>query len=487
MTEPGTWTVEPPTVLLPSRPRRQRVQAQSHTEQLFYRANGSLHRELSLIHRRLLRRVTEQTANLYCRDFLRFEVYIQTTHGLGWDAPPQVIRQVAQHYLRNHGAHLTKRSDEWLVFPEHNNPHSSVEGRQNLRLVLESLRAVYGVAMRLGLYRHPEDPFTKEFTRDVAAQRPAPQPPSWSGLSRPPINRKQPSHYFVFRGGYWNPAHLIDPMGLYERVTAAFEQPDLPLRDRLITRILFEGGPRVSEACALTVQGWAYALPGTSPFSRSFKLPNKGQGDRARKPVHVSVDTGMLLRQYFVTERRALDPLTGEFSAWCESMGAEESPEQYQAFLRATGRTMMPVPVFLNHSGRPYTANAFRKGAWRPRLAAAGLAARPHQARHWFVTTYLQAIELMFQGQPEEYYRHRQALGQYMGWAFPDRMLQIYDQTLSDQRVHGRLADVSAWLQRLHAQGQFAAVLSTPRPTGPQTQPGPLARRVAHLNQGVLQ
>lgn len=473
-------TEDPPSILLPTRPRRHQLRIDGTTHQLFYRADGTLHRELSLIYRRLLRRVGEQTANLYCRDFLAFEAYAHTVP-VNWDAPPGVLRQVARGYFRRSGASIRERSDDWLIYLQPDDTTSPVAERQNLRLVMESLRSVYRAASRLGLYPHPEDPFTKPFVAEFSRSQ-SPQPPSWSGLTLPTA-RNQPDRYFIFRGGYWTPAHLLDPAGFYEGVTAAFAAPHASLRDQLIVRILFEGGPRVSEACTLSIQGWAAPLAGSAPFSASFKVANKGQGPAARKWVHVSPATGDLLREYFVTERRALDPLDAEFSAWCLHRGSEPLPETYLLFLRATGRSPAETAVFLNQLGKAYSANAFRKGAWRPRLAAAGLAARPHQARHWFVTTYLRAIEVLYQGKSEAYHQHRQSLGAYMGWAEPDRMLQAYDQTLTEQRVQDRLAEVTIWLQQLHAQGHFAAVLGTQAPA--QTlSAGPLSQRLTRLNRG---
>lgn len=480
MCEPCSPTAHPPSILLPTRPRRHQVRLDGATHQLYYRADGSLHRELSLIHRRLLRRVGEQTAILYCRDFLAFERYAHTV-SVNWDAPPSILRQVARGYFRRSGAYIRERSDDWLIYPQPDDATTPCAERQNLRLVMESLRSVYRAADQLGLYPHAEDPFTKPFAAEISRPR-SPQPPSWSGLT-PPTARHQPDRYFVFRGGYWTPAHLLDPAGFYAQVTAAFTAPQVSLRDQLIVRILFEGGPRVREVCALSIQGWAAPLTGSTPFGASFKVANKGHGPAARKWVHVSPGTGELLREYFGTERRALDPLDDEFTAWCLHRSSEPTPEAYLLFLRSTGRSAAETAVFLNRLGRAYSANAFRKGAWRPRLAAAGLAARPHQARHWFVTTYLQAIEVMCQGQMEAYHQHRQALGAYMAWADPERMFQAYDQTLTEHRIQDRLVEVTTWLQHLHARGHFAAVLGAPsRVSAPSA--GPLAQRLTRLNRG---
>lgn len=419
------------TILLPSRKRRQQV-ANSDTL-LFYDDRGALQPELSLIHQRLQREVTGATATIYCRDFQAFMRYLKHLD-LDWLAPPAVIRQTVADYLRHQEVSLRAQGDHWQV-----HSHDSPGRGRDLRVVVESLRAVYRTARRLGLYAHPDDPLTK--LRLPRQRSGPPQPPSRSGLTKPLMTRMDRSHYFLFQNGSWVPQHLLEP-NLYERLLDAFKGGNL--RDLIILRLLLETGARVSEICTLTVRGWSQTVTGNTPFGTTFRVANKGLGTTPRKLVSCSATTSALMQHYFANDRQEQDPLWKEFRAWRQS--ANMSPEAYHSFLTATGRD---APLFANQQGRPYTTNAWRKGAWRPRLAAAGLSLRPHQLRHWYVSTSLRAISDKYRNNPVAYNERRQALGRYMGWAAPERMLAVYDQSLSETRMIELVSDVTSHLQML--------------------------------------
>ncbi|GGO38004.1 hypothetical protein GCM10008949_43980 [Deinococcus humi] len=442
---------------------------------LVYRGSGELHSDMTLIYRRLTRFIKPASAKQYVRHALHFEDYLMSI-GLCWNSPPQPLRQAGRQYLAAHGARLTERSDHWRAEPD-----PDQVGPPNLRLVIESLRAVYTAARHLGLYEYEDEPFRLTITSAESGDGlPAPLPPSWSGLTLPRPKLSNPDRYFVFKGGYWTPKFLMDAADLYEQVRAAFAEA--PLRDQVIVRCLFEGGPRISEICSLTFRGWDYSVGEKRPaFGPSFKLPSKGKHGSAIKPVHVGSETGSLLRRYFMTERRLQDPLTEAYEAWARALGIEDyTPEHYRLFLSASGRPSARVPVFLTRGGRDYTANAHRKGAWRPRMATAGLQVRPHQARHWFVSMYLQAVELLFERDAPQYRKNREALGLYMGWAYPEDMLAVYDRTLDEHRTYERVMDITTQLQELLTQNIFPLLQP---PTVPPPKSGEMTRRLLALQK----
>lgn len=228
-----------------------------------------------------------------------------------------------------------------------------------------------------------------------------------------------------------------------------------------------------------------YSVGEVKPFHSSFRTRNKGRRSAVIKPVHVSDAAGLLLREYFQTKRRAVDPLTPEFEQWCQSHRLSDlTPEEYARFLKDTNRQPSEVALFLTSRGTPYTANSFRKGAWRPSLAAAGVSARPHQARHWFVTSYLQGIDHLAAEQPAQYQLAREALGRYMGWVDPERMLRAYDQSLSEYRVRARMIQIRERIRQgppepaLQKMGHLLGAADT---VTTATAPGPIARQLAAL------
>lgn len=431
--------------LLQRRPRLHRINDQLT---LVYRSDLTLHQPLTLIRKRLVRHVAVATADLYTRHFLDFEEFLIRAE-VTWDAAPGTIRQVATRYIQAQGGHVTRRQDHLLA----SSPISpSAVSTQTLRLRFEALRSVYAEALRSGLYPHNHNPFERILEMEGHRGLPA-APPSWSGLSQPRNTRSTPQQYFIFRDGAWTPTHLLDPVTLYERVLAAFTSSGSSLRDQCIVHLLFQGGARVSEICTLSFQGWRYALNGQEAFGHSFKLRNKGSGHLAIKPVHVDASTGEMLRQYFLTERRMVDPLIPEFTAWCQAQGILEGlPAHYHAFLLDTGRSPAEAQLFLNVRGEAYTANAFRKGAWRPFLHAAGLEARPHQARHAFVTQHLRGIDELYLHDPEEHRQARQALAAYMFWRNPVRTFRSYDHSQTEERTLAQLTLVRHRIQQ--SQGE---------------------------------
>ncbi|MHA0048381.1 integrase [Deinococcus sp. PEB2-67] len=388
------------------------------------------------------------TVDQYVRHFLAFEGFLNAIH-VSWDASPDLIRKAAFRYLKEHGSHVVLRQGRWHVYT---NDSAKGLASQTLRLRFEALRTIYGEAIRAHLYTYEENPFAH--TLSVQANSTAPtEPPTWSGLTTDHRTRREPEQFMLFETGYWTPKHLLDAANFPQLILKAFETASL--RDQCVTRLMCYGGVRLNEGCSLNFAGWNCVIGGRPAFHHTFKMQNKGTGNILIKPVMTDEYTGTLLRRYFIDERPAYDPLTSEFTAWCQSENqAKFTPENYFAFLLATDRSPEAHPVFLNRSGQAYTASAYRKGAWRPRLTAAHIKARPHQLRHAFVTTIMDGIAEAFRDDPEQLDLARNALGAYMFWANPERTLRSYDHSLTDERKLQNIA---------HTLDQIRSAQSEPR------------------------
>lgn len=457
-------TMDSLEIVLPRKPRLYRTAKGFVVVQ---RGDLSTHIPLTIIRKRIAARLTEATADLYVRHFLKFEEFLSLSD-TPWDASPEIIRDATRRYLRHHNSHLNFRQNRWHVYTSDANGTLSV---QTLRTRLEGIRSVYAEAIRRRLYLYDENPFTYTAS-DEATNGAANKPPSWSGLTAEYQPRREPEQFWILETGYWSPKHLMGPAGFLDLVLKAFKHARRV--DQCIVRILGEGGPRVSEACSLTIEGWNRTVRGRPVFHHSFMVRNKGYGTDPSKLVHVDDSTGLLLRQYFMEERRVVDRLTPEFTTWCRAQGnLEGTPENYYAFLRVTNRSPADIPLFLNRDGNPYTANAFRKGTWRPLLNAAGIKARPHQLRHAFVTNVMDQIEEAHSGDPEALKQARHALGEYMKWRQPTRTLLSYDHSRKDDRVLIELTRVTNRARELQANKAH----TTPEPSEAERRLNRLERR----------
>jgi len=180
-------------------------------------------------------------------------------------------------------------------------------------------------------------------------------------------------------------------------------------------RILFEGGGRISEVLDLTALDWS-----TSQFLNQFQARNKGSFGVRTKRFVVSPATAKLMRKYFdddVSGRRVRDP-QGLCLADLGRMGAAD---------------LAKVRLFLTSRGDPVSPRMFRSGHWNPALRAAGIAAPPHIARHWFVTNALRNIERTAKDQ-NEMVRRKAELVQYMAWKTAERTLRAYEPSTPSTR-----------------------------------------------------
>lgn len=203
-----------------------------------------------------------------------------------------------------------------------------------------------------------------------------PRMPDISGIPAPRVRRRYSDSYFKMEDSEWVPRIIDDP-----NLPSAILKPGRSLtRWRLqaecVAQLLFAIGGRVSEITGLTLADWH--ARGLRCETLAF---NKGSNGRRVKFFRFSSDLAKLLRRYFDTERRSLDP---------RGYGVEE----YIGAHERKTVDLNEVPLFLTSHGTALTAGHFRDYYWTPTCAAGKLDADVHQARHWYVT---QAVLIIYE------------------------------------------------------------------------------------------
>jgi len=326
------------------------------------------------------------TAHNYLKSILPFLTFLwSNSPSLGYIAPAEQIRNQIRDYLREKLGYTVRphRNGNFTVTP------SKTITATSARLFLVALKHFYTFVTLKGWYSDinpmiwrprlvvPEDEFT-------------PKMPPHSGMTLPDEKKgRTPDTYFCVVSGDWQP-RIIDDPNLPKVLLAAFTYP----RDKLVVRILFESGARVSEVLALTIGDWR------SCRQRERALAtNKGSRGERVKEIWWSSNTSQSLRNYINYDRRLYDP---------------------------KGRRLDDLPdsasLFVTSKGTPYNYADFYFH-WRKACEKANLKITPHQARHWFVTMALHKIQSLSE---EKRDAARQALIAYMGWKNPET-IKAYD------------------------------------------------------------
>jgi len=235
------------------------------------------------------------------------------------------------------------------------------------------------------------------------------------------------------------------PIGVFRQPAAAgsrelipFAQLDLPAmaraaseklnwgpRDWVVFHLMEDGGARVSEACTVTMAGWAWG-----DLGRSVQLRNKGCGSRPTKEVVLSEEGYLLLLKYFEQDRRPQDENGPAFDRWAK--GRPYTPENYLEFLLARKIDPNTVQVFLNDRKEPLKSSSYRNHQWARLRRVLQLTVTPHHMRHRYVNQELTRIEREFWPEPESEegkQRYRREIEQFterMGWRVPESLLS-YD------------------------------------------------------------
>lgn len=326
-----------------------------------------------------------------------------------WDSSPPLHYHAPAEQIRTRVRDYLKDKLGCMVRP-HRNGNFTVKRSKTItatsaRLFLTALKRFYQFAILTGWYADSNPMvWTTRLTMPELGFKPK-MPPK-SGLTLPDKKGRVPDTYFCIVSEDWQP-HIIDDPRLRQLLLPAFART----RDRIIARILFDSGARISEVLGLTMIDWRQL----GQRERALAMNKGSRGERV-KEIWWSADTAQLLRDYINQERHLCD---------------------------GKGRDLDTLPdsarIFVTDEGAPYTYKAFYAN-WQRTCARVQLKLTPHQVRHWYVTMALRFIESL----PDETKRaaYRQSLIAYMGWRNPET-IQAYDHHLRQldyTPVHAALA-----------------------------------------------
>jgi integrase len=361
------------------------------------------------------------TAYNYLHAVFPFFTFLWTgSPPLRFSAPAALIRQRVRDYLKEKLGCLVRPHPCGNFIVKRSKPITATSAR----LFLTALRRFYFWAILKCEYTEVNP---MEWTTRLIASEPGfkPEMPARSGLTLPEDpGRRVPDTYFCMVAEEWQP-HIIDDPQLRQLLLPAFRHA----RDRVIARILFDSGARISEVLGLTLADWRCL--GQRERARAT---NKGSHGQRVKEIWWSADTTQVLRDYVNAERHRWDP---------KQRGLEDLPDA--------------APLFITDEGAPYTYKAFY-AHWRKACAHLQVKITPHQVRHWYVTMALSFIETL----PDQTKRaeYRQALVAYIGWRNPVT-IQVYDHHLHQLNF----APIHAALARLGEGGSERSTPASPSPS----------------------
>ena len=334
-----------------------------------------------------------------------------------WDSSPSLRFLAPADQIRHRVREYLKEKLGCVVRPHHNGnfvvKRSKMITATSARLFLTALKQFYLCAILKGWYTDL-NPMVWVPRLTVPKLGFNPKMPPKSGMTLPSEKQgRLPDTYFCVVSEDWQP-RIIDDPNLRQLLLPAFTQT----RDRLIARILFDSGARISEVLGLTMSDWR----NLGQRERALAT-NKGSHGERVKEIWWSTDTAQLLRDYINNERR-----------WSDSKkrGLEDLPGSAQ--------------LFVTDEGDPYTYKAFYKN-WRMTCERIQVKLTPHQVRHWYVTMALHFIETL----PDQTKRasYRQSLIAYIGWRNPET-IKAYDHHLHQLDY----APIHAILARLGEAGK---------------------------------
>ncbi len=401
---------------------------------------GLPHVELTAYACRSPRHHSPQTARAYTSDVVAFASRAEGDPVVlrqGWRllGPPDEARRVVSHVLTASMRCMLVVGRDRLGFETCSVKPTWQTGR-SLERSLAALRSFYAVLRLHGFYPHANPMEADGARQAIEAEARAEaeafrrlhgrgrmSPQSGVDLPLSVVERRTSAAYFRLRGERWLPAVLDDP-ALMSDVLAAGERWGWSLRETALVRVLFDAGPRVGEACALTLADWH-----PSKFLREVLACNKGSLGRRAKRLILTDRTVKVLRRYVDEERSRLDP----------------RGRRLADFLRADATELAGAPLFLTAAGTPLNPDYFRRDFWTPALQAAGIKLRCHQVRHWYVTQALSALAAGARSEAQ-LVCDRQAFRELMAWRTD--MLPVYDQAIRRHDLPRTAARIHAWIDR---------------------------------------
>lgn len=401
--------------------------------------DGLPHIELTAYACRSPRHYSPRTAYAYTGELVAFASRAESDPALlrqGWRllGPPDEARRVISHVLTVEMRCVFVVGRDRLGFETCAVKPTWQTGR-SLERLLAALRSFYVVLRLHGFYPHANPMEADGARQAIEAEARAEakafrrahgrgRMPPESGVDAPlVVERRSSAAYFRLRGERWLPAVLDDPV-LIGDVLAAGERWGWSLRETALVRVLFDAGPRIGEACALTLADWR-----PSGFLREVLACNKGSLGRRTKRLILTDRTVKVLRRYVDEERSRLDP----------------RGRRLADFQRADAAELADAPLFLTAAGAALNPDHFRRDFWTPALRASGIVLRCHQVRHWYVTQALSALEDGARSEAQ-LARDRQAFRELMAWQTD--MLPVYDQAIRRHDLPRTAALIHAGIER---------------------------------------
>lgn len=326
---------------------------------------GLPHLILTAFYAELEQAITLGAARTYLNALLPYFSWLSSNprrreRGDRWDGPPEMVQVSVRDYLRQQlGCQVGPRETYEVV-------KLTAQSPQTVRIFLAALKRFYSYAIKSGGYPAPH-PLKERMSdlihqaQETATTAVSHPMPSFSGIHSPP-RRYLSENYFRLVQEQWIPTTIDDP-DLHRRLLAGASLANLSLRDRVIVRIAYESGARISEILGLTIGDWQ-----VRGFRQEVVAASKGSCGRRVKFLRFSPETVKLLHQYIEGERKALDP---------QQRGLRELTDH--------------DPLFLSHRHAPYHYQGFVPH-WKALCQAAGIAMRIHGMRHWHTTQAMRWI-----------------------------------------------------------------------------------------------
>lgn len=394
---------------------------------LVFDEHGRLHLALTLFFQHALWRVARSTASSYLHALLRLfgDLAQQNQQDLvwAWDASPEVVRAgISALFARRMQCKVRPNDAGYTVIT------ASDETTTPVGILLAALRLFYRIMCDIGQYAW-EDPM--RLVRSAADRSDDEDDaggelahlrlmPRLSGVVLPHARERLTDTYFKLRGEDWVPLLIDDPefpRHIIEAGATFRSGAGWGRRQELVIRILFESGCRIFELCFLMVADWIRRNLGTT-----IDAPSKASHGVRVKYLQFSEATRTMMLAYFDNERRQADPNHLTLEEYIAR--AKWDPVRWN---------LEKVPLFLTSHGTRFQPRTFRECFWNPACARAGIVADVHQARHWYVTQALVAIdeelaERREKGLPIEGFVEQQKadLGDYLHWHRPEEMLRAY-------------------------------------------------------------
>lgn len=372
---------------------------------------NSKFKPLTVFYKKILLQYPESTAITYLNCLLPFFTWMyQFSNYKGkliqWDDKCEAIQEAVHDYLTHKLAcKIRDAKGSKLVF-------LTAETSKTIRVFLAAIKRFYHVMLREEMYKYPNplleprwDILKNHFSADSSSIRP--RMPDIAGTEHKRKSYLSDS-YFVITGDQWTPA-VIDDVRLPSIIFTGGELVGWNLRDKLIARMLFECGARISEIVYLTVGDYRSRIP-----PQEFYTVNKGSNGKRVKFIRCSNETITLFYRYMNGERKDQDP---------HGLSFIELPDE--------------APVFLSERGTPYNYHAWYVH-WKAACKAMNIDMNPHKSRHWYVTQALREIYETSQNE-NDLQRKTNQLIEYIKWKDKDT-IQVY-QHYFDAKKHREIQD----------------------------------------------